>query len=253
MLRVDVMTLFEPMFSALTQHGITARALERQLVQLHYWNPRDHVQTQYKSVDDRAYGGGPGMVMMAPPLKACFDQALSNGAARPLIYLSPQGQPLTQAKVDQLASSSGFTLLCGRYEGIDERFLRNTVDQEICIGDFVVSGGELPAMMLLDAVIRRLPGALNDERSAQNDSFMNGLLDHPHYTRPEIVDGESIPEVLNSGHHEKIRQWRREQALVATAKKRPDLLLNASTNGLISKDEMLKINQLLKTVTHHKT
>jgi tRNA (guanine37-N1)-methyltransferase len=246
MLRVDVMTLFEPMFSALTQHGITARAIERQLLQLQFWNPRDQVQTQYKSVDDRAYGGGPGMVMMAPPLKACLDNALSNGALKPLIYLSPQGQPLTQAKVDQLASCEGFTLLCGRYEGIDERFLRNHVDAEICVGDFVVSGGELPAMMLLDAVIRRLPGALNDERSAQNDSFMNGLLDHPHYTRPEITEGESIPEVLNSGHHEKIKQWRREQALLATAIKRPELLQDALKNGLVTKDEMLKLQEMLK-------
>jgi tRNA (guanine37-N1)-methyltransferase len=243
MLRVDVMTLFEPMFSALSEHGITARAIERRLLQLHFWNPREHVQTQYKSVDDRAYGGGPGMVMMAPPLKACLDQALNNGAARPVIYLSPQGKPLTQVRVDQLANSNGFTLLCGRYEGIDERFLRNHVNEEICVGDFVVSGGELPAMMLLDAVIRRLPGALNDERSAQNDSFMNGLLDHPHYTRPETVDGESIPEVLNSGHHEKIKQWRREQALLATAKKRPDLLHEAYKNGSITKEELAKLNK----------
>ncbi len=246
MLRVDVMTLFEPMFSALTHHGITARAIERQLLQLQFWNPRDHVHTQYKSVDDRAYGGGPGMVMMAPPLKACLDQALSNGATKPLIYLSPQGQPLTQAKVDQLASCAGFTLLCGRYEGIDERFLRNHVDEEICVGDFVVSGGELPAMMLLDAVIRRLPGALNDARSAQNDSFINGLLDHPHYTRPEMVEGESIPVVLNSGHHEKIKQWRREQALLATATKRPELLQNALKNGSVTKDEIMKLQEMLK-------
>jgi tRNA (guanine37-N1)-methyltransferase len=245
MLRVDVMTLFEPMFSALMEHGVTARACERQLLQMHFWNPRDHVQTQYKSVDDRAYGGGPGMVMMAPPLKACFEQAVSDGAARPLIYLSPQGQPLTQATVDQLAKSEGFTLLCGRYEGIDERFLRNHVDQEICVGDFVVSGGELPAMMLLDAVIRRLPGALNDERSSQNDSFMNGLLDHPHYTRPEVVEGESIPDVLNSGHHEKIKQWRREQALIATAKKRPDLLQAALDKGLLTKQEMQSLKDAL--------
>jgi tRNA (guanine37-N1)-methyltransferase len=245
MLRVDVMTLFEPMFSALMEYGVTARACERQLLQMHFWNPRDHVQTQYKSVDDRAYGGGPGMVMMAPPLKACFEQAVSDGAARPLIYLSPQGQPLTQATVDQLAKSEGFTLLCGRYEGIDERFLRNHVDQEICVGDFVVSGGELPAMMLLDAVIRRLPGALNDERSSQNDSFMNGLLDHPHYTRPEVVEGESIPDVLNSGHHEKIKQWRREQALIATAKKRPDLLQAALDKGLLTKQEMQSLKDAL--------
>jgi tRNA (guanine37-N1)-methyltransferase len=245
MLRVDVMTLFEPMFSALMEHGVTARACERQLLQMHFWNPRDHVQTQYKSVDDRAYGGGPGMVMMAPPLKACFEQAVSDGAARPLIYLSPQGQPLTQATVDQLAKSEGFTLLCGRYEGIDERFLRNHVDQEICVGDFVVSGGELPAMMLLDAVIRRLPGALNDERSSQNDSFMNGLLDHPHYTRPEVVEGESIPDVLNSGHHEKIKQWRREQALIATAKKRPDLLQAALDKGLLTRQEMQSLKDAL--------
>ncbi len=240
MLRVDVLTLFAPMFTALSDHGITARAIERELIQLHYWNPRDHVHTQYKSVDDRPYGGGPGMVMMAPPLNACYEQALGAGAAKPLIYLSPQGKPLTQKRVDELATGAGFTLLCGRYEGIDERFLRRHVDEEICVGEFVVSGGELPAMMLLDAVIRRLPGALNDERSAQNDSFMNGLLDHPQYTRPEHVNGENIPEVLNSGHHEKINQWRREQALVATFQKRPDLIEQALKAGLITEAELKK-------------
>jgi tRNA (guanine37-N1)-methyltransferase len=237
-LRVDVITLFEPMFDALRNQGVTARAFERQLVDWHIWNPRDYVQTQYKSVDDRPYGGGPGMVMMAAPLASAIDAAIVAGAQQPVIFLSPQGSPLTQTKVNQLAQSPGFTLLCGRYEGIDERLLQSRVTEEISIGDFVVSGGELPAMMLLDAVLRQLPGVLNDERSAQMDSFSAGLLDHPHYTRPEVFEDRVIPTVLQSGHHVQIEQWRRQQALLATANKRPEVWRKAIQDQRVSAAEI---------------
>lgn len=223
-LRVDILSIFPEMFKALTASGITARAVDQGLADLHFWNPRDFVLSNYKSVDDRPYGGGPGMVMMAPPLRDCWKHAQERGAKGPFIYLSPQGRPLTQARVEELSQTSQFTLLCGRYEGVDERFLRRYADEEICVGDFVVSGGELPAMMLLDAVIRRLPGALNHELSAVQDSFMQDRLDYPHYTRPETFEGESVPEILLSGHHEKIQKWREEQAFRATQLKRPDLL-----------------------------
>ncbi len=245
-MRIDVISLFEPMFDAIALHGVTTRAFERQLIQWRVWNPRDYVQTQYKSVDDRPYGGGPGMVMMASPLASAIDAAKSDGAQLPVIYLSPQGQPLTQQKVNQLASSAGFTLLCGRYEGIDERVLSSRVSEEICVGEFVVSGGELPAMMLLDAVLRQLPGVLNDERSAPNDSFSQGLLDHPHFTRPEQFEGQGVPAVLNSGHHANINQWRREQAMIATAMKRPDLWQSAIENNLVSAADIALVARILK-------
>jgi tRNA (guanine37-N1)-methyltransferase len=235
--RIDVISLFEPMFEAVIGHGVTSRAFERTLIKWRVWNPRDYVQTQYKSVDDRPYGGGPGMVMMAPPLAAALDAAAADGAHKPVIYLSPQGRPLTQQRVSQLAASNGFTLLCGRYEGIDERLIESRVTEEISVGDFVVSGGELPAMMLLDAVIRHLPGVLNDERSAQTDSFSDGLLDYPHYTRPDLFEGLPVPAVLASGHHAQIEQWRRQQALLATARKRPDLLKQAIQNNQVTAQE----------------
>jgi tRNA (guanine37-N1)-methyltransferase len=244
-LRIDLITLFEPMFEAVRAHGVTARAFERKLIQWRVWNPRDYVQTAYKSVDDRSYGGGPGLVMMAPPLAAAIDDAIADGAKKPLIYLSPQGAALTQAKVNQLAGSEGFTLLCGRYEGIDERVLQSRVTAEISVGDFVVSGGELPAMMLLDAVIRQMPGVLGDERSAQTDSFSSGLLDHPHYTRPELFEGLGIPAVLNSGHHANIEQWRREQAMLATAAKRPDVWQAAIKNKQVTDAEIAFVHQQL--------
>ncbi len=237
-LRVDIITIFEPMFTALTGAGITGRAVDNQLISLHYWNPRDFVSSQYKSVDDRPYGGGPGMVMLAQPLKETWEAATAHGAARPLIYLSPQGTPLTQQRVNELAKLGGFTLLCGRYEGVDQRFLDHYVDLEISIGDFVVSGGELPAMMLLDAVIRRIPGALNDELSAEHDSFMKGLLDHPHYTRPEVFESARVPDVLLSGHHVRIQRWRRLQSIRATLTKRPDLLQDSLAKGLLSSQEI---------------
>lgn len=243
--RIDVITIFEPMFDALRLHGVTARALQRGLAHLHFWNPRDFVQTQYKSVDDRPYGGGPGMVMMAQPLADCLEHARVQGAGGPVIYLSPQGSQLKQRQVNELARTPSMILLCGRYEGIDERFLRRHIDQEICVGEFVVSGGELPAMMLLDALIRRIPGALNHSDSAEQDSFMQGLLDHPHYTRPEVFEGEPIPAILNSGHHANIAQWRREQALLATSKKRPDLLADKEVQQSLTRDDL----KFLKTIS----
>jgi tRNA (guanine37-N1)-methyltransferase len=253
-MRVDIVTLFAPMFDALTKHGISGRAFERQLVQLKFWNPRDYVQTQYKSVDDRPYGGGPGMVMMAAPLAqaidaAAIDQMQALGTKAPVIYLSPQGAPATQKTIERLLKNleqvPAITLLCGRYEGIDERLIESRVTEEISMGDLVVSGGELPAMMLLDALIRWLPGALNDERSAPTDSFVQGLLDHPHYTRPEVFEGQAVPEQLIGGHHLKIEQWRRLQALLSTAKKRPDLMAQAVADGTVSEQEWRQIRSML--------
>ena len=241
-MRVDIITIFEPMFAAIGEHGVTSRALAQQLFAWRFWNPRDVVQTNYKSVDDRPYGGGPGMVMMAPPLAQTIDaikldQIAAHGAAGPVIYLSPQGKPITQQRIAELSRLPCYTLLCGRYEGIDERLLASRVDEEISVGDCVVTGGELPAMILLDAAIRLLPGALNDERSAVSDSFVAGLLDHPHYTRPEVFEGQRVPEILSGGNHALIDQWRREQAIKATFAKRPDLIDTALSNGDLTSKE----------------
>lgn len=228
-MRFDVITLFSEMFQALTQYGVTRRAYENQRYQLKFWNPRDFTHDRHKTVDDRPYGGGPGMVMLYQPLKDTFDALdvdLNNTIPRHVVYLSPQGQPLTQAKVLELAQRPQVTLLCGRYEGIDERLIETCVDEEISLGDFVVSGGELPAMMLMDAIIRTLPGVLNHQQSAEQDSFSDGLLDCPHYTRPEQVDGMSVPSVLLEGNHSKIEQWRQQQQWVRTHQRRPDLIKN---------------------------
>lgn len=226
MLRFDVISIFGEMFRAVTAQGISAKALERDLYHLHLWNPRDFTQDKHRTIDDRPYGGGPGMLMMYEPLKATFN-AISNelvdGPNR-VIYLSPQGQPLTQQKVAELAALPRITLLCGRYEGIDERVIETFVDEEIAVGDFIVSGGELPAMMLMDAVIRLQSGALGHKASAQQDSFSDGLLDCPHYTRPEVVDGKSVPPVLLSGNHSLIAKWRLQQQWQRTQARRPDLL-----------------------------
>ncbi|MBO1922938.1 tRNA (guanosine(37)-N1)-methyltransferase TrmD [Thiomicrorhabdus sp. 6S3-12] len=224
-MRFDVITLFPEMFGALTESGVSRRALQKQLYSLNTWNPREFTHDRHKTVDDRPYGGGPGMVMMYQPLKDSVDAIRQAQTAKPhVIYLSPQGQPLTQEKVAQLAQLDSITLLCGRYEGIDERLLQTEVDEEICIGDFVVSGGELPAMMLMDSLIRLLPGALGHDQSAEQDSFSDGLLDCPHYTRPEEVNGMQVPEVLLQGNHAKIDAWRHQQKLLRTEQRRPDLL-----------------------------
>ncbi|MDR9498089.1 MAG: tRNA (guanosine(37)-N1)-methyltransferase TrmD [Hydrogenovibrio sp.] len=226
-MRFDVVSLFPEMFRALTESGVSGRAFDRALCALHHWNPRTYTQDRHRTVDDRPYGGGPGMVMMYPPLKAAFEAIAEaqpeSGATPYTVYLSPQGQPLTQARLQALAERPQLTLLCGRYEGVDERVLEEYVDEEIAIGDFVVSGGELPAMMLMDGLIRLLPGALGHNQSAEQDSFSDGLLDCPHYTRPAEVDGQTVPPVLQSGDHARIAQWRQQQKLVRTQQKRPDL------------------------------
>jgi len=229
-LRFDVVTLFPEMFAALTASGITRRALDRGLWRIECWNPRRWTQDAHRTVDDRPYGGGPGMVMLAAPLEQAIGAAKAAaleagvGGERKVICLSPQGARIDQRRVAELAASDGAILLCGRYEGIDERLIERCVDEELSLGDFVLSGGELAAMALMDACIRQLPGALNDESSAVEDSFVEGLLDCPHYTRPESYEGLAVPDVLLSGNHEKIRRWRLKQALGRTWQRRPDLL-----------------------------
>ena len=223
MLRIDVVTLFPQMFAAVTESGITSRALEAGLWQLKTWNPRDFTTDNYRTVDDRPYGGGPGMVMLAGPLEKALDAAKAAGAGR-VVYLSPQGRKLDHRRVLELSKERAITLLCGRYEGVDERLLARRVDEELSLGDFVLSGGELAAMALIDACVRQLPGALGDEQSALEESFAAGLLDCPQYTRPETYAGERVPEVLLSGHHENIRRWRLKQALGRTWLRRPELL-----------------------------
>ncbi len=223
MIRFDAVTLFPEMFAAVTASGITARALQRGLWEMQAWNPRDFTTDAYRSVDDRPYGGGPGMVMLGEPLEKVLDAVRAAGGG-PVVYLSPQGSRLDHAKVVELAGRKAVTLLCGRYEGVDERLLRRRVDEELSLGDFVLTGGELAAMALIDAVVRQLPGALGDEESAVEESFADGLLDCPHYTRPETYAGERVPEVLLSGHHENIRRWRLKQSLGRTWLRRPELI-----------------------------
>jgi tRNA (guanine37-N1)-methyltransferase len=239
-MRIDVVTLFPEMVAQAAAIGVTGRALERGLWQLGVWNPRDFTTDNHKTVDDRPYGGGPGMVMMAEPLAKAIAAAKAAqraaGVAQPrVLHLSPAGAPLTHARVMTLAQAqdAGYVLLAGRYEGIDERLLAREVDEEVAVGDFVVSGGELPALMVIDAIARQLPGALNDEQSAREDSFVDGLLDCPHYTRPEAYEGMAVPDVLLSGHHEKIRRWRLQQSLLRTRERRPDLMAGRA----LSKEE----------------
>lgn len=230
-MRIDVVTLFPAMVEHAATFGVTGRARERGLWQLGTWNPRDFATDNYRNVDDRPYGGGPGMVMLAEPLTQALRQARAAQAAAGLatsrtIYMSPAGKPLDHARVVEWSNAKnvGYVLLAGRYEGVDERLVAAEVDEEIAIGDFVVSGGELPALMLIDAIVRQLPGVLNDAASAQEDSFVAGLLDCPHYTRPEVYAGEAVPEVLLSGNHALIRRWRLKASLKRTMERRPDLL-----------------------------
>jgi tRNA (guanine37-N1)-methyltransferase len=222
-IRFDVVTLFPEMFAAVAQSGITSRALEAGLWSLTTWNPRDFTMDRYRTVDDRPYGGGPGMVMLVEPLERTLDAVKTAGGGR-VVYLSPQGKTLDHARVMKLMEEQAVTLLCGRYEGVDERLLERRVDEEISIGDFVLSGGEVAAMVLMDAVVRQLPGAVGDSASVVEESFADGLLDCPQYTRPETYMGARVPEVLMSGHHENIRRWRLKQALGRTWLRRPDLL-----------------------------
>ena len=223
MIRFDVVTLFPEMFAAVTHSGISGRALETGLWSLGLWNPRDFTKDNYRTIDDRPYGGGPGMVMLAEPLEKALDAVKAVGGGK-VIYLSPQGRKLDHEKVMELAGREAVTMLCGRYEGVDERLVRRRVDEELSIGDYVLSGGELAAMAVIDAVVRQIPGALGDGQSAEQESFVDGLLDCPQYTRPESYLGEKVPEILLGGHHENIRRWRLKQALGRTWLRRPDLL-----------------------------
>ena len=224
-MRIDVVTLFPELVQALTEYGIPRRAAERGLLQLETWNPRDFTRDRHRTVDDRPYGGGPGMVMLVEPLRDAIEAARqAAGEPAPVIYLSPQGRRLDQAGVRELAQRPRLILVAGRYEGIDERLIEAEIDEEWSIGDYVLSGGELAAMVLVDAVTRLLPGALGDADSAGQDSFTEQLLDYPHYTRPEEVDGRRVPEVLLGGNHAEIERWRRQQALGRTWERRPDLL-----------------------------
>lgn len=222
-----VITLFPEMFEPFTKQGVTGRALKSGKLQVDCFNPRDFTQDRHRTVDDRPYGGGPGMLMMVKPLEDAIAAAKEKaGDKAKVIYLSPQGKQLNQSGAKALADNDQMILLCGRYEGIDERVIERHVDEEISIGDYVLSGGELPAMVLIDAIARLVPGVLGHQASALEDSFANGLLDCPHYTRPEVLDGHAVPDVLLSGNHEKIRQWRLEQSLLRTLQRRPELLNN---------------------------
>jgi len=229
-MRFDVVTLFPEMFDAITQYGVTRRAAEQGKFVLRTWNPREFTSDKHRSVDDRPYGGGPGMLMLAEPLAQAIatakqSQAQTGVVKSCVIHLSPQGRQLTHEVVKELLErNDGLILLASRYEGVDERLIRQQVDEELSIGDYVLSGGELAAMVLIDSLVRHLPGVLGDAESAQQDSFVAGLLDCPHYTRPEIFEGEGIPEVLLSGHHAEIEKWRLKQALGRTWQRRPDLL-----------------------------
>lgn len=238
-MRFDVITLFPELFEPFLHTGITRRAFESGQVNVCLHNPRDFAQGNYRRIDDRPFGGGPGMVMMAEPLALCLAaiQTQRNNDCAPVILFSPAGQALNHTKVQRWASGSGAVLLCGRYEGIDQRFIDQHVTEQISLGDFVLSGGEIAAMALLDSVARLQPGVLSDEQSHAQDSFnpaLDGLLDCPHYTRPENWQGLSVPDVLLSGHHERIEHWRREQSLHSSAKLRPELIHQARSAGLLS-------------------
>ncbi len=237
MFQLDVITLFPEMFSSVLEHGVIGRALSDKLLGFRSWNPRHFTQDVHRTVDDRPYGGGPGMVMMYEPVCSAIAKAKQAQPGTKVIYLSPQGRRLDQSGVDELSKRSGMILVSGRYEGIDERIIDAEIDEEWSIGDYVLSGGELAAMVLIDSVCRTLPGVLGHEDSANEDSFVDGLLDYPHYTRPEEVDGYTVPDVLLSGHHENIRRWRLKQALGKTWRSRPDLIesieLNDEQKGLL--------------------
>ncbi|EKT4489098.1 tRNA (guanine(37)-N(1))-methyltransferase [Shewanella algae] len=221
---LGVITLFPEMFRAVTDFGVTGRAVKNGLLEVQTWNPRDFTHDRHNTVDDRPYGGGPGMLMMVQPLRDAIHAAkAAAGEGAKVIYLSPQGRKLTQQGVSELAQSSKLILVCGRYEGIDERIIQTEVDEEWSVGDYVLSGGELPAMTLIDSVSRLVPGVLGKQASAEQDSFSDGLLDCPHYTRPECLDGLDVPAVLLSGNHEEIRRWRLQQSLIRTLQRRPEL------------------------------
>jgi tRNA (guanine37-N1)-methyltransferase len=230
-MRVDVVTLFPEFVAACARVGVVGRAQERGLLEVCAWNPRDYAIDNYRRVDERPFGGGPGMVMLIDPLRATLNAARAAAAPAKVIYMSPQGSRLTQGKVAELAQRDRLILLCGRYEGVDERLLQQEVDEELSIGDYVLSGGELAAAVVIDAIGRLQEGALNDAESSQQDSFSDGLLDCPHFTRPEAHELGRVPAVLMSGDHAAIRRWRRKQALGRTAERRPDLLGGAALSA----------------------
>jgi tRNA (guanine37-N1)-methyltransferase len=234
------------MFRAISENGVTGRAIKNKLLSIECWNPRDFTLDKHRTVDDRPYGGGPGMLMMVQPLRDAINAAKQSardaGHEAKVIYLSPQGRRLDHQNAQSLSSSQALILVAGRYEGIDERIIESLIDEEWSVGDYVLSGGELPAMILIDAMVRFVPGVLGHSQSAEQDSFADGLLDCPHYTRPEVLDGKQVPSVLLSGDHEKIRQWRLTQSLLRTKQRRPDLLHNLALT-----DEQAKLLAALES------
>ncbi len=241
-MRFDVVTLFPAMVQAMSGEGVTGRALSRGLAELNLWNPRDYTHDVHRTVDDRPYGGGPGMVMKIEPLKAAIEQARLASPDAKVAYMSPQGRSFDQAAAREVSQRDGLILVAGRYEGVDERLVSSCVDEEWSIGDFVLSGGELPALVMMDAVIRLLPGVLGDADSAVQDSYTDGLLDCPHYTRPEVYEGEGVPEVLLGGNHKLIRRWRLKQSLGRTWIRRPDLLRQRE----LSQEEQTLLNEFIQ-------
>ncbi|AQM20310.1 tRNA (guanosine(37)-N1)-methyltransferase TrmD [Vibrio anguillarum] len=245
---VGVISLFPEMFRSVTDFGVTGQAVKKGLLSIKAWNPRDFTHDKHRTVDDRPYGGGPGMLMMVQPLRDAIHAAKQAAPGKTkVIYLSPQGRKLDQKGVEELATNENLVLICGRYEGVDERIIQSEVDEEWSIGDFVMTGGELPAMTLIDSVSRFVPGVLGDFASAEEDSFANGLLDCPHYTRPEVLDGKEVPAVLKSGNHEDIRRWRLKQSLGRTWHRRPELLENLA---LTDEQELLLVEFIKETQIH---
>ena len=249
MLRVDVVSLFPEYFEPLKHHGVSRRAFDSGQLRLQCWNPRDFTSDPHRTIDDRPYGGGPGMVMLAAPLEQTMDAIAADrqragGADAPVWLFSPTGRRIDQRLVEDLARSEGVTLICARYEGVDQRLIDHRVDLEVSLGDFVLSGGEIPALALLDAACRLLPGVLGSADSAQQDSFANGLLDCPHYTRPENHRGYLVPEALLSGDHARIAQWRREQSLRLTLQRRPDLIARLHQSGQLSQKDLRVLSAL---------
>lgn len=236
-MRFDVITLFPEMIIAASGYGVTGKAIDNGIVRLETWNPRDYTQDKHRTVDDRPYGGGPGMVMKYQPLADAINAAQASGYAEQskVVYLSPQGKPISQSLLNESAGCEQLILVAGRYEGIDERFIETVCDEEWSLGDYVISGGELAALIVIDGITRLLPGVLGDENSAQQDSHMAGLLDYPHFTRPECIDGMKVPEVLLSGNHADIERWRLKQALGRTWQRRPELLKNKQLTELEDK------------------
>lgn len=242
MLQIGVVTLFPEMFAAVTDYGITSRAVAGGLLDIRCWNPRDYTRDRHQTVDDKPYGGGPGMVMMVQPLRDAIQAARQALPRAKVLYLSPQGRRLDQAGAEILAQREQLVFVAGRYEGVDERIIAAEIDEEWSIGDYVLSGGELPAMVMIDALARHRPGVVGDADSVAEDSFATGLLDYPHYTRPEVIDGRAVPEVLLSGDHERIRRWRLKQALGRTWQRRPDLI----DSEALKAEEQLLLDEFLR-------